>query len=131
MALSEQFNKPDFADGVYSDLAAMRNNWYFLLVSAVNGSIVIPGWTTTMVSNSSPVDYGEPDSIQLSKLDTAVSPNVTREIHIDLTWTSGSVTGMVLKYDDGSSSPSLTTLTGGTITLSYDGSGNFTGATSA
>jgi len=37
----------------------------------------------------------------------------------------------VVQYGDGTSSPALVTVTGGTITLSYDGSGNFTGATTA
>ena len=43
----------------------------------------------------------------------------------------GGVTGMVVQYGDGSSSPSLVTVTGGTISITYDGDGNFTGATSA
>lgn len=131
MAISERFDIPDMVNPVSTDLELMRDNWYWILASAANGSIVVPGWTTTMVSTSSPVDYSEPDSIQLSKLYTDVSPNITREIHIDLTWTGGNVTGMVMKYDDGTSSPSLETITGGTITLTYDGDGNFTGATSA
>jgi len=131
MALTQQFNKPDFANAVTTDLTAFNTNWYFLLVAAVNGSIVIPGWTTTINSNSSPVDYSEPDNVTLAYTDTTVSPNVTHQIIIEYTWTSGNVTGMVIKYDDGSSSPSLETVTGGTLTLTYDGDGNFTGATSA
>ncbi len=130
MALTEDFTRPDFAD-LAADLASIRTNFYFLLVSAVNGSIIIPGWTTTINSTSSPQNFGEPDSVVLSRLDTAVSPNVTRKIHIEYTWTGGNVTTMVIKYDDGVSSPSLSIVTGGTLTLTYDGSGNFTGATSA
>ena len=130
MALTEDFTKPDFVD-LAADLAGIRDNFYFLLVSAVNGSIVIPGWATTINSNSSPQDFGEPDSVVLSRLDNATRPQVTRKIHIEYTWTGGNVTTMVIKYDDGVSSPSLSIVTGGTLTLSYDGSGNFTGATSA
>lgn len=131
MALTERFDQPDFADAVETDLDYIKTNFWFLLVAAVNGSIVIPGWSTSVGFTSSPQDFTQPDTIVLSKLDTAVSPNVTREIHIYYTWTSGNVTGMVIKYDDGSTSPSLLTVTGGTITLTYDGNGNFTGATSA
>jgi len=123
MAITEDFTKPDFANGVSTDLDQIRDNFNFLLAAAANGSIVVPGWTTTVYSDSSPQDFSEPDRIILTK--------GTRAIHIEYTWTSGNVTGMVVKYDDGVSSPSLSTVTGGTITLTYDGSNNFTGATTA
>ena len=131
MALTQQFNEPDFASAVDTSLSSIRDNWWFLLVAAVNGATVAPGWTTTISSTSSPVNYGEPDAMTMTYTDTAVSPNVTKTIKINYTWTSGSVTGMVIQYGDGTSSPELETVTGGTITISYDGAGNFTGATSA
>ena len=123
MPLAEDFTKPAFANAVSSDLDAIRNNFNFLLAAAINGSVVVPGWTTTVESDSSPQDFSEPDRIILTK--------GTRAFRFEYTWSGGNVTGIVVKYDDGVSSPSLATLTGGTITLTYDGSGNFTGATTA
>ena len=130
--ITQQFNEPDFASAVSDSLSAVRDNWYYLMIAAVNGAVVAPGWTTTISSTSSPVNYGQPDALTLTYLDTAVSPNVTRTIKVAYTWDgSGNVSGMVISYGDGTSSPELVTVTGGTITLTYDGSGNFTGATSA
>jgi hypothetical protein len=123
MALTEDFTKPDFANAIDGDLDQIRDNFHFLLLAAINGAIVIPGWTTTVNTTSSPLNYAEPDSIVLTK--------GTRAFHFNYTWTSGNVTQIVCQYNDGVSSPSLTTVTGGTITLTYDGSGNFTGATTA
>lgn len=131
MAITQRFDIPDMANPVSTDLALMRDNWFWLFAAAANGAVVAPGWTTTIVSNSSPLDYAEPDAIQLSYVDTTVSPQVTHLVQIDLTWTGGNVTGMVMKYGPDTQSPQLETITGGTITLSYDGSGNFTGATTA
>jgi len=123
MALAEDFTKPDFANPVDTDLDAIRSNFNFLLGALMNGAPFVPGWTTTVTSNSSPLDYSQPDQIRLTK--------GTRAFQFDLTWSSGNCTQIVCKYDDGVSSPSLTTMTNGTITLTYDGSGNFTGATTA
>lgn len=126
MALTEDFTKPDFVD-LASDLQSIRDNFNFIITAAANGSIVIPGWSTTVNSTSSPVDYNEPDNVTLTHTSTA-SPQVTRQIVIEYTWTSGNVTQMVVKFDDGTG---LVTVTGGTLSLTYDGSNNFTGATSA
>ena len=123
MALAEDFTKPDFANPVDTDLDAIRDNFQFLLASALNGAPFMAGWTTTVESDSSPQDFSEPDRIKLTK--------GTRAFWFEYTWTSGNVTQIVIKYDDGVSSPSLATLTGGTLTLTYDSDGNFTGATSA
>jgi len=46
MAITEDFTKPDFANGVSTDLDQIRDNFNFLLAAAANGSIVVPGWTT-------------------------------------------------------------------------------------
>ena len=123
MALAEDFTKPAFANPVDTDLDQIRANFNFLLLAAMNGAVVVPGWTTTVNSTSSPLNYAEPNSIVLTK--------GTRAFYMNLTWTSGNVTQIVCRYDDGVSSPSLVTVTGGTITLTYDGDNNFTGATTA
>lgn len=130
MALTEDFNKPALANAVATDLEAIRDNFAFCLVAATNGSIVIPGWQTVMASAESPENYSEPDSVTLTKTDTLASPQLTRKIQVNYTWTSGNVTGMVIKFDAGDGA-GLVTVTGGTLTLTYDGDGNFTGATSA
>ena len=130
MALTEDFKVPAIGNVTEDDLTQMRLNWYFLLIAAANGAKVVNGWATTMASTSSPQDYSKPDSMTLSKTDTTVSPNVTRQLQYVYTWTGANLTTMVIKYDDGSGA-GLVTVTGGTITLTYDGSGNFTGATSA
>jgi len=130
--LTQQFNEPDFASDVSTSLTAIRANFWFLLVAAANGSVVAPGWTTTIASASSPVNYGQPDSMTMTYLDTTVSPNVTKTIKISYSWdVDGNVIGVVVQFGDGTSSPELVTAEGGTITLSYDGAGNFTGATTA
>lgn len=123
MPLTEDHTKPAFANDVDDDLDQIRANFNMLLCQAASGSVVLAGWTTTVNSTSSPENYSEPDSIVLTK--------GTRAIHFEYTWTSGNVTQIVVKYDDGVSSPSLETVTGGTITLTYNGDGDFTGATTA
>ena len=122
MALSEDFTKPDFANTVETDLDQIRDNFQFLLAVGASGMLVVPGWTTTVESDSSPQDFSEPDRIILTK--------GTRAFRFEYTWTSGNVTQIVVKYDSGVNSPSLATVTGGTITLTYEND-NFTGATTA
>lgn len=129
--LTENFTVPQLPEITEADLTAMRDNWFFLLISAARQAQVVPGWDTTITSNSSPVDYTKPDIITLTRLDTAVSPNVTKTLRYEYTYTGNNLTTIVFKFGDGVSSPELETVTGGTITLTYDGSGNFTGATSA
>ena len=129
--ITQNFGEPDFASAVSDSLDQIRLNQWYLLIAAVNGSVVAPGWTTTIASASSPVNYGQPDSMTMTYLDTAVSPNVTKTIQIAYTWTDGNVTSMTVKFGDGTSSPSLVIADGGNLVLSYDGSGNFTGCTSS
>jgi len=123
MAITEDFTKPDFANSIDSDLDQIRDNFNFLLACAANGAVVLPGWTATAYSDSSPQDFSKPDRIVLTK--------GTRAIWLRYTWTGDNVTTIQMQYDDGVSSPSLATVTGGTITITYDSEGNFTGATTA
>lgn len=117
------------------DLAKMRNAWYFLMmviggigVRDQKNCLYVPGWTTTVTSASSPADYSKPDYITLSKTYTDVSPNNTVRFRYNLTWTGDNLTTIVFQYDNGTTSPLFTTVTGGTMTLTYDGSGNLMGA---
>ena len=120
------------------DLTQMRENfkWLFLcvLLAGVRDQkkcLYAPGWTTTVVSTSSPLDYDHPDYVTCSKTYTTVSPNETWTYRFNLTWTGDNLTTIVCKFSDGTTSPLFTTVTGGTITCTYDGSGNLTGATTA
>ena len=51
-------------------------------------------------------------------------------IKFNFTWSSGNLATEIWQYDKGLGA-GLETLTGGTITHSYDGSNNWTGATTA
>jgi hypothetical protein len=120
------------------DLTQMRENWKWLLMCALltgvrdqKKCIYAPGWTTTVISTSSPLNYDQPESITVSKTYTDTSPNETWTYQFLLTWTGTNLTTIVCQFSDGTTSPEFTTVTEGTITCSYDGSGNLTGATSA
>lgn len=128
MALTENFTVPAIGNVTEDDLTQMRLNWYVLMIAACNGSKIAPGWTVVVADASSPQDFSKPDSMTLSRLDATVSPNVTHQIKYTYTWTGANLTTMVVAYDNGAG---FVTVTGGTMTLTYDGSGNFTGATSA
>ena len=69
--------------------------------------------------------------IEITKTYTTVSPNVTMTYRFDLTWTGDNLTQIVCKFSDGTTSPLFTTVTSGTISCTYDASGNLTGATTA
>jgi len=136
--LTEQFNISLNHPGE-TDLTTMRTNWRFLLmaIGAVGirdglAGLFVPGWTTTVTTadTGSPLDYSEPTVVNMTKAFTDVSPNVTEQIQFNLTWVASKLTGIVYQYDDGSGG-GLTTVTGGTLTLTYSAGGHFTGATSA
>jgi len=126
-APTEDFTKPDFSNAVTTDIDQIRDNFETLMMYAGGQGYVLPNWTTTVNSSSSPQDFSEPDDITMTHSDG-------RKMRWTLTWTSGKVTQIVWEFDRGvAESPTVTweTLTGGTCTLSYDGSGNFTGVTTA
>ena len=136
--LTENFNISLNQPGE-TNLTQMRTNWRFLLmaIGAVGirdglAGLFVPGWTTTVTTadTGSPLDYSEPTVVNMTKAFTDVSPNVTEQIQFNLTWAGGKLTGIVYQYDDGSGG-GLTTVTGGTLTLTYSAGGHFTGATSA
>ena len=137
--LTEEFNISLNHPGE-DDLTQVRENfkWLFLCVALVGirdqkKCLYAPGWTTTVSSSSSPLDYDHPERIELSKTYTTTSPNVTMTYRFDLTWTGDNLTTIVCQFSDSSNptSPLFTTVTGGTITCTYDASGNLTGATTA
>lgn len=138
MALTEQFNLISLPETVADAFAQLQDNFYFLLMAAARQAITIPDWTMTATSTASPEDYCNPDYITFTKTYTTESPQVTRAIRIEFTYTEyGSPivkhpTTLVFKFKDGSTSPEFETVTGGTITVVYDGAaGNVKSATSA
>jgi len=129
--LTENFNIISLPETISDAFEALQANFFFLALAQAEASRLLPGWDTTVTSNSSPADYSKPDVVTLTRTYTTESPAVTRAIQIEYTYTGDNATTIVYKFGDGSSSPELVTVTGGTLTLTYDGSGNLTGATSA
>lgn len=129
--LTEKFNLVSLPEDVATAFAALQDNFYFLALSQSRSSLVIPGWDTTVNSSESPLNYAQPDSITLQKTYTTESPQVTRTIQISFTYTGTNPTTIVFAYGDGTTSPDVTTVTGGTMTCTYDGSGNLITATAA
>jgi hypothetical protein len=137
--LTEQFNISLNHPGE-DDLTAMRANWFFLQM-AIGGvgirdgfaGLFIPGWTTTITTadTGSPLDYSEPTEVLIAKTYTDTSPNVLRQFKYVLTWTGGFLTQVVYWNYDATGSPQWQVVTGGTITITRDATGNMTGATSA
>lgn len=130
MPLTENINGAYQAATVSAAMLAIRDSQHFILLTAGEAANSIPGWSTVIESASSPQDFSQPTRKTHSKTDTTVSPEVTRQFRYNYTWTGGNKTQIVYQYDDGSGG-GFVTVTGGTVTLTYDGSGNFTGATSA
>ena len=131
MAIGEQFNLVSLPSDVSDALAALQENFYFLGLAQAQASKLLAGWDTVVTSTSSPLNYALPDYMTLTKTYTDVSPNVTKTIRIEYTYTGSNATTIVFKFGDGTSSPELVTVTGGTMTCTYDGSGNLITATSA
>lgn len=115
-APSFDLTAPAAANAWDDDLDQIRDNVAWLMTAAASNNFMLPGWTTT----ASGADLSEPDYIKME--------SGSLEMRWTFTWSSGSVTQVVWAYDDGTG---LTTLTGGTVSISYDGSGNFSGATTA
>jgi len=113
MGASPDFEKPAFGNVLDTDIDAIRDNYHFLLMVAASGSIVLPGWQTTVTAT----DYSQPDTITLTR--------GTKKIHIHYVWTDNAVSSIQMCYDDGVSSPGLTCFDA--ISFYYDDEGNPTG----
>ena len=109
---------PAAANAWDDDLDQIRDNIVILMIMAAGQGYLLPNWTTTVNGT----DKSEPDSIEMTQ--------ASLKMKWVFTWSSGNVTAIVWQYDKGLGA-GYETLTCGTLTLSYDGSNNFTGATSA
>ena len=124
--LQEYPGYPDFANAVDSDLDRVRDRVIWTLCASVaNGMVIIPGWSAVPYSTSSPQNLDQPNYWLLDCNADA------RQIRIDLTWTSSKITQVIIKYNDGLSSPGMAIVDDGTITIAYNGSNQITGITSA
>lgn len=113
-------SKPVFGStAVDDDLDQLRDNITWLLIAASQGPAVMPGWATTTAYTGNQLD-----SLTLTENGSGA------KIRVEYTWTGGVVTQQVWSYDKNLGA-GWETLSAGTITLTYDGNGNFTGATSA
>ena len=131
MPLAENFNLESLPEVIADAFDALQDNFFFLALAQAKGSWLLPGWDTTVLQSNSPEDFSKPDTVTLTKTYTNESPNVTRTIQIEFTYTGGNPTTIVYKFGDGVSSPELVTVTGGTMTCTYDGNGNLKTATSS
>ena len=110
-------NRPDYdSTGKGVDLDGIRDNFVWMLNQAVEQGYLL-GWTTTTDYTGNEINW-----IQI----TSGSVKIRREY----SWSSGQIQTIVHKFDKGLGA-GLETLTGGTVTFSFDANGNFTGATSA
>lgn len=109
--------KPDPANPYNTDLDAIRENSTLLLLAAAGEPYLIPGWTPVVGG----ADKSKPDYIELT--------NGSRKMRWTFGWDgAGNATSVVLAYDRGLGA-GYETLAGGTFTLTYDGSNNWTGGT--
>ena len=128
MAIDENAAYPahGVSQSIGDSLDKTRDRFAWLVSTLIaNGVVLLPNWDGTPYSTSSPEDLSEPNYW----LFTHNSDN--REIRVNLTWASGNITQVVIKYNPGTTSPGMETVTGGTFTLTYDGDNNLTGFTSA
>ena len=107
---------PNLANNWDDDVDQIRENFIWLMLAAAGQGYILPGWTTVVNG----ADKTEPDSIEMSKGSLGMKWTFT--------WSNSLLVGQVWQYDSGSG---YATLAGGTLTLSYDGDDNFTGATAA
>ncbi|KAA9133450.1 hypothetical protein F3N42_03615 [Marinihelvus fidelis] len=103
------------------DLDQLRDNITWIIAMLAGGVFILPGWATT----ASGSDLSEPDYIELVNNDSA-----SLKMKFTFTWSSGNLTQIVCQYDKGLGA-GYETFDDGTIAISYDGSGNFSGATTS
>ena len=128
MALSENPTIPTHGVGqkAGAGMDFIRDRFIWTLVQGVlNGAVIIAKWGAIPFSNASPQE------LSVSDYWIATHNSDGREIRLDITYTGDDITGLVIAYNTGVSSPGMTTIDGGTITIARDGNGNITGITSA
>lgn len=110
-------DKPDFATAVDANQDSIRDNEIWTIIALGCAGIIFPRWNAV----PSGADLAKPDDVVLT------GPG-GRKIRLTYTYTGDDVTGIVVEYDKNLGAL-YELLTLGTATLTYDGSGNWTGTT--
>ena len=110
-------DEPTFASAVDDAQDFIRDNITWGLIAIASGTYLIPGWAAAASGGTA----SEPAVITMTHASG-------RLMKFSLTWTTGSVTGVIVQYDKGLGA-GYETLSLGTATIAYDGSGNWTGTT--
>lgn len=108
-------SKPSIANSYDTDVDQMRDNYVYLLILAAAAAFMLPKWTTTVQGS----DKSQPDSITMTY--------GLLGMKFIFTWSSGSVQSIKYQFDKGLGD-GFEDIYLGTLTISYDSSGNFTGA---
>jgi hypothetical protein len=110
-------DEPTFASAVDASQDQIRDNIIWGLIAVASGTYMLPGWPATPSGGTA----SEPAVVTMTHASG-------RNMKFTLTWTSGAVTGVAVQYDKGLGA-GYETVTLGTATIAYDGSGNWTGTT--
>lgn len=111
-------NKPLWGSGnqVAENLTQIRNNTTWIISQLAAQQFFVIGWN--LVVNGA--DKSKPDNVVLTHAATS------RKVRATYTYTGDDLTQMVIAFDDGGG---FVNFTGGTLTITYDGNGDVTGAT--
>ena len=110
-------DKPDFANDADSDIDALRDNLIWTVIAFAVEGINFPSWNAV----PSGTDLSKPDAVVLT------GPG-SRKIRMTYSYTGDNVTGIDVDYDKNLGA-GYEQVTLGTATLTYNGSGNWTGTT--
>ena len=108
-------DEPTFWSAVDGAQDQIRDNIDWVVIALGNAGIIVPGWAAA----PSGADPAKPSRVVLT------GPG-SRKIRMTYTYTGDNVTGIDIDYDSGSGYEQVVL---GTATLTYDGSGNWTGTT--
>lgn len=109
--------KPDFADPVDSTQDAIRDNQIWIVIALCNAGILVPGWNAIPTGG----DLSKPDYVTLT------GPG-GRKVRLTYSYTGDDVTGIDIDYDKNLGS-GYEQMASGIATITYNGSGQWTGTT--
>ena len=107
---------PEFANDVDNDVIQMRDNTIYLLMMAAGAGYLLPQWETT----ANGPNLAAPTDIEMIHADG-------RKMRFQFTWSSDRPATINYQVDKGLGA-GYEEIALGTLTLSYDGDGNFSKA---
>ena len=110
-------DEPTFATAVDDAQDFIRDNQIWIIIALGNAGILIPGWTAVPSGGTA----AKPAQLVLT------GPG-SRLIKMAYSYTGNDVTGIVISYDKALGA-GYEAVASGTATITYDGSGNWTGTT--